>query len=130
MVLDGKTLAQGRQDPDLQSGDPRGSYRAGAIGVPRQPVLRRPVDFVLAGSGHIAGVVNPPDKKKYQYWTGGAVKGDYEDWLGGAEETAGSWWPHWQTWIEAATPGHRSGRTQRQQPAPRAPGSPAPSSKA
>jgi polyhydroxyalkanoate synthase len=59
------------------------------------------VDFVLAGSGHIAGVVNPPDKKKYQYWSGGAVKGDYEAWLGAAEETAGSWWPHWQTWIEA-----------------------------
>jgi polyhydroxyalkanoate synthase len=59
------------------------------------------VDFVLAGSGHIAGVVNPPDKKKYQYWSGGTVKGDYEDWLDAADETAGSWWPHWQTWIEA-----------------------------
>lgn len=59
------------------------------------------VDFVLAGSGHIAGVVNPPDKKKYQYWSGGAVKGDYEDWLDAADETAGSWWPHWQIWIEA-----------------------------
>ncbi|KQV28032.1 poly(3-hydroxyalkanoate) synthetase [Rhizobium sp. Root1203] len=59
------------------------------------------VDFVLAGSGHIAGVVNPPDKKKYQYWSGGPVRGDYEAWLGTAEETAGSWWPHWQTWIEA-----------------------------
>ncbi len=44
------------------------------------------VDFVLAGSGHIAGVVNPPDKKKYQYWTGGAAKGDYEAWLTEATE--------------------------------------------
>jgi len=59
------------------------------------------VDFVLAGSGHIAGVVNPPDKKKYQYWTGGAAKGDYETWLTEAAENAGSWWPHWQAWIEA-----------------------------
>jgi polyhydroxyalkanoate synthase len=59
------------------------------------------VDFVLAGSGHIAGVVNPPDKKKYQYWTGGPAKGEYEDWLVSAEEAAGSWWPHWQAWIEA-----------------------------
>jgi polyhydroxyalkanoate synthase len=59
------------------------------------------VDFVLAGSGHIAGVVNPPDKKIYQYWTGGAAKGEYEDWLIDAEEAAGSWWPHWQAWIEA-----------------------------
>jgi polyhydroxyalkanoate synthase len=59
------------------------------------------VDFVLAGSGHIAGVVNPPDKKKYQYWTGGGVTGDYETWLTKAAENAGSWWPHWQAWIEA-----------------------------
>jgi polyhydroxyalkanoate synthase len=59
------------------------------------------VDFVVAGSGHIAGVVNPPDKKKYQYWTGGPAKGDYEHWLATASESAGSWWPHWQQWIEA-----------------------------
>lgn len=60
-----------------------------------------PVEYVLSGSGHIAGVVNPPDKQKYQYWTNGAVKGTYEDWVAGAEETPGSWWPHWQRWIEA-----------------------------
>jgi polyhydroxyalkanoate synthase len=60
-----------------------------------------PVDFVLTGSGHIAGVVNPPDKGKYQFWTGGPAVGEYEDWLKTAEETPGSWWPHWQAWIEA-----------------------------
>ncbi|CDZ60283.1 Poly(R)-hydroxyalkanoic acid synthase, class I [Neorhizobium galegae bv. orientalis] len=60
-----------------------------------------PVDFVLTGSGHIAGVVNPPDKQKYQYWTGGKAEGQYEDWLTGAEETKGSWWPHWHAWAEA-----------------------------
>ncbi|WP_159951299.1 class I poly(R)-hydroxyalkanoic acid synthase [Rhizobium sp. 18065] len=59
-----------------------------------------PVEFVVTGSGHIAGVVNPPDKKKYQYWTHGKAGGSYEDWLASAEETAGSWWPHWQAWIE------------------------------
>jgi polyhydroxyalkanoate synthase len=58
------------------------------------------VTFVLSGSGHIAGVVNPPDKNKYQYWTGGPSVGAYEDWLKDAEETPGSWWPHWQAWIE------------------------------
>jgi polyhydroxyalkanoate synthase len=58
------------------------------------------VDFVVTGSGHIAGVVNPPDKKKYQYWTGGPAKGDYDAWLAKASETAGSWWPHWHAWIE------------------------------
>ena len=60
-----------------------------------------PVDFVVTGSGHIAGVVNPPDRHKYQFWTGGKPKGDYETWINAATETPGSWWPHWQKWIEA-----------------------------
>lgn len=60
-----------------------------------------PVEYVLSGSGHIAGVVNPPDKKKYQYWTGGKTDGAFEDWTASARESAGSWWPHWQAWIEA-----------------------------
>ncbi len=58
------------------------------------------VTFVLSGSGHIAGVVNPPDRNKYQFWTGGAPKGAYEDWVKSAKETPGSWWPHWHDWIE------------------------------
>ncbi|WP_165219902.1 PHA/PHB synthase family protein [Affinirhizobium pseudoryzae] len=58
------------------------------------------VTFVLSGSGHIAGVVNPPDKHKYQYWTNGKVEGELSDWMKGAKETAGSWWPHWQSWME------------------------------
>ncbi|MCM2399731.1 class I poly(R)-hydroxyalkanoic acid synthase [Rhizobium sp. S153] len=60
-----------------------------------------PVEYVLSGSGHIAGVVNPPDKEKYQYWTNGTPVGSYEDWAANAKETAGSWWPHWHAWIEA-----------------------------
>ncbi|MCD1264628.1 class I poly(R)-hydroxyalkanoic acid synthase [Shinella sumterensis] len=59
------------------------------------------VTYVMAGSGHIAGVVNPPDKNKYQYWTGGPAKGEFEAWIGKAKETAGSWWPHWHAWIKA-----------------------------
>ena len=59
------------------------------------------VDYVMAGSGHIAGVVNPPALKKYQHWTGGPPVGDFEDWIAQATETPGSWWPHWQRWIEA-----------------------------
>jgi len=58
--------------------------------------------FVLSGSGHIAGVVNPPSASKYQYWTGAAPKGDgFDKWLEKAKEHPGSWWPHWQKWIEA-----------------------------
>ena len=59
------------------------------------------VDFVMSGSGHIAGVVNPPALQKYQYWTGGKPVGDFDEWVAKAEETRGSWWPHWQQWIEA-----------------------------
>ena len=59
-----------------------------------------PVDYVMAGSGHIAGVVNPPHLKKYQYWTGGKPVGNFEEWIARATENPGSWWPHWQKWIE------------------------------
>lgn len=59
-----------------------------------------PVQFVMAGSGHIAGVVNPPHRNKYQHWTGAEPKGDFDEWVSKAEEHPGSWWPHWQAWIE------------------------------
>jgi polyhydroxyalkanoate synthase len=59
------------------------------------------VTYVVSGSGHIAGVVNPPDRNKYQYWTNGAVAGEFEDWLADAKETPGSWWPNWHEWILA-----------------------------
>ena len=59
-----------------------------------------PVEFVLAGSGHIAGVVNPPDKIKYQYWTASKAAADtLEEWTGMAREHPGSWWPHWSEWL-------------------------------
>ena len=60
------------------------------------------VTFVLAGSGHVAGVVNPPERRKYQFWTGPSPSAgrSFEDWLSSAAETPGSWWPHWQGWIE------------------------------
>ena len=61
-----------------------------------------PVKFVVAGSGHIAGVVNPPGKMKYQYWTGPKPTGtDVDKWLTRAEEHAGSWWPHWLEWLKS-----------------------------
>ncbi|WP_371125877.1 class I poly(R)-hydroxyalkanoic acid synthase [Bosea sp. (in: a-proteobacteria)] len=63
-----------------------------------------PVDYIVAGSGHIAGVVNPPGKVKYQYWTGGPPTGTYESWIAAAREHPGSWWPHWFSWVEAQAP--------------------------
>jgi polyhydroxyalkanoate synthase len=62
------------------------------------------VRYVLTGAGHIAGVVNPPDKNKYQYWTGGPPTGSYEEWGRNAKETKGSWWPDWLAWITAQAP--------------------------
>ena len=59
------------------------------------------VTYVMSGSGHIAGVVNPPAKNKYQYWTGGKPGGAFEEWLTKAKEHPGSWWNHWEKWIEA-----------------------------
>jgi polyhydroxyalkanoate synthase len=60
-----------------------------------------PAKFVLAGSGHIAGVVNPPNSGKYQFWTGTEVGGSLADFLASATETPGSWWPDWFAWIES-----------------------------
>jgi polyhydroxyalkanoate synthase len=60
-----------------------------------------PLRFVLAGSGHIAGVVNPPEAQKYQYWTNDEKVDTLEAFLAGATETKGSWWPDWIAWIEA-----------------------------
>jgi len=60
------------------------------------------IRFVLAGSGHIAGVINPPGKMKYQYWTGPKpTSANLERWLTKAKEHAGSWWPDWFNWLKA-----------------------------
>ena len=60
-----------------------------------------PVKYVLSGSGHIAGVVNPPAGGKYQYWTNDNIRGaKFADWLKDANEHKGSWWPDWREWLE------------------------------
>ncbi|WP_095013385.1 PHA/PHB synthase family protein [Tsuneonella mangrovi] len=62
--------------------------------------VRGPTTFLLAGSGHIAGVVNPPAAGKYQYWTGDSHANSLAEFIEGAEEHPGSWWPHWLGWLE------------------------------
>src|ERR1700749_5152446 len=64
-----------------------------------------PVKYVLSGSGHIAGVVNPPSANKYQFWTNDRIKDiSLADWIKGAEEHKGSWWPHWREWLASLDP--------------------------
>lgn len=59
-----------------------------------------PVNFMMAGSGHIAGVINHPDAKKYQHWVNAALPDTVEEWMAGAVERPGSWWPDWHAWLE------------------------------
>jgi polyhydroxyalkanoate synthase len=66
--------------------------------------LSGPVRFVLAGSGHIAGVINPPSAGKYQYWTCDRPVDNLAAFQVAAQETSGSWWPDWFDWIRAQTP--------------------------
>jgi polyhydroxyalkanoate synthase subunit PhaC len=63
-----------------------------------------PKRFVLAGSGHIAGVVNPPAAQKYQYWVSESDPDTLEQFVEGAEERKGSWWPDWLEWLKALGP--------------------------
>ena len=62
-------------------------------------LFQGPLRFVLAGSGHIAGVVNPPSAQKYQYWTNDSGARTLDDFVAGATETKGSWWPDWIEWL-------------------------------
>jgi len=72
-----------------------------------------PVRFVLGGSGHIAGIVNPPSANKYGYWTHDKLVDEPDAWLQTAKQHAGSWWTDWQQWaapfgdgkVDARTPG-------------------------
>lgn len=73
------------------------------------------VTFVLSGSGHIAGVVNPPGPEKYGYWTNAELSETSDSWFNNAEKHKGSWWPAWKTWllersdelVDARQPGDR-----------------------
>jgi polyhydroxyalkanoate synthase len=69
-----------------------------------------PVKFVLGGSGHIAGVINPPAAKKYGYWTNPELVADPDAWLVEATQHSGSWWPHWEKWVAAFAGGKVAAR--------------------
>lgn len=73
-------------------------------------LVKGPRTFVLAASGHVAGVVNPPDKKKYCYWIYKDTPADNEEWLKNAQQTDGSWWPHHAQWLKEFGNGEISAR--------------------
>jgi len=62
-------------------------------------LFKGPIRFILAGSGHIAGVINAPAARKYQYLTNDEIPPTVDEWLAGASEHAGSWWPDWDMWL-------------------------------
>ena len=70
-------------------------------------VLGGEVRFVLGGSGHIAGIVNPPSAKKYLYWTNDARPDSPEEWFVTATQHPGSWWEDWQAWMDAHNTGEK-----------------------
>ena len=76
-------------------------------------ILGGPSRFVLSGSGHIAGMINPPAAKKYGYWTNEKHAATPDEWFDGAKQHDGSWWADWQSWVA-----ERAGR----EVAPRIPG--------
>ncbi|MBL8589621.1 MAG: class I poly(R)-hydroxyalkanoic acid synthase [Methylobacteriaceae bacterium] len=105
MVLDGITLDLAKVKIPIYDLAAREDHIAPAKSVfVGAKFFGGPVRYVLAGSGHIAGVVNPTTKPKYQYWTGPQPTGDYEAWVASAKETPGSWWPDWIAWIVAQAP--------------------------
>ena len=101
MVLDGERVSLGDVTVPVYNLATREDHIAPARSVfEGSRYFGGEVEYVMAGSGHIAGVVNPPSLKKYQHWTGGPPTGRFEDWLTTATENPGTWWPHWQYWIE------------------------------
>jgi polyhydroxyalkanoate synthase subunit PhaC len=102
MTIAGETMDLGRVEIPVYNLATREDHIAPAKSVfLGSKFFGGPVRYVLAGSGHIAGVINPPAKPKYGYWTGGPPVGNIEGWLEKAREHAGSWWPDWLVWIKA-----------------------------
>jgi polyhydroxyalkanoate synthase len=102
MVIDNQRLDLGRVTTPVYNLATREDHIAPAKSVfLGSKFFGGPVKYVLAGSGHIAGVINPPTKPKYQYWTGDAPLGSLDGWLAKAQEHPGSWWTDWLWWIKA-----------------------------
>ena len=70
--------------------------------------LKGDTRFVLGASGHVAGVINPPAKNRRSYWSSDRLSGGADEWLAGADEVRGSWWPNWDAWLQGFSGGERA----------------------
>ena len=101
ITLDGVPIELGRIDIPAYFISAKEDHIAPWHSTIRGPaLLSGPTRYVLGGSGHIAGVINPPHKNKYGYWTNTAKTSDPEAWLADAEAHEGSWWNDWAVWLE------------------------------
>ncbi len=100
LVIDGVTLDLSKVKIPVFAQSAREDHIAPARSVYKGAKLfGGPTTFMLAGSGHIAGVINAPVATKYQHWTNKVLPATFEEWMDGAKETPGSWWPHWAEWL-------------------------------
>lgn len=110
MIMDGERLDLGEVDIPIfmQAGEtdhiaPHNSvYRTARLFASKD---HSDVTYMLAGSGHIAGVVNHPDKKKYHHSINEALPAALDEWKAGAKRLPGSWWPYWMEWLNKVSPG-------------------------
>ncbi|GJL95728.1 MAG: class I poly(R)-hydroxyalkanoic acid synthase [Hyphococcus sp.] len=115
MVIDGETLDIGAVNIPIfmQAGEtdhiaPSGSiYKTARLYASKD---NDNVQYMLAGSGHIAGVVNHPDRNKYHHSVNTSLPDNLEEWKAGAERHSGSWWPYWIKWLESVSNGEVDAR--------------------
>jgi polyhydroxyalkanoate synthase len=115
MVIDGETLELGAVSIPIfmQAGEtdhiaPHGSvYRTARLFASKG---NDKVQYMLAGSGHIAGVVNHPSKHKYHHSTNTDLPATLDEWKAGATRHPGSWWPYWIEWLNGVSPGETDAR--------------------
>ncbi len=102
LVLDNVRLDLGKVKTPVYVQSSKEDHIAPARSVYRGAKLfGGPTTFMMSGSGHIAGVINAPVAQKYQHWTNSDLPATVEEWMAGAKETPGSWWPNWAEWLKA-----------------------------
>ena len=100
MVLDGVNLDLGKVRIPVYLQSAKDDHIAPYRSIYKTTrLMKGPIRFIIAGSGHIAGVINPPSAHKYQYWTNDKLPATIEAWQDGATEHPGSWWPDWDAWL-------------------------------